>query len=48
MTALEAAQRIEAMEKRIAQLGVHKAELMERLAYMKLLSVVFFGEADVQ
>ena len=44
MTALEAAQRIE----RIAQLGVHKAELMERLAYMKLLSVVFFGEADVQ
>ena len=29
MTALEAAQRIEAMEKRIAQLGVHKAELMD-------------------
>ena len=47
MTAQEAARRIEAMELRIAALDDQKAELMERLAYMKMLSVVFFGEHDV-
>ena len=48
MTAQEAARRIEAMELRIAALDNQKAELMERLAYMQLLSVIFFGEADLQ
>lgn len=48
MTVQETAQRIEALELRIAALDDQKAELMERLAYMKMLSVVFFGEHDVQ
>ncbi len=48
MTAQEAARRIEEMKLRIAALVDQKAELMERLAYMKMLSVVFFGEHDVQ
>ena len=48
MTAQEVVRRIEAMEKRIAVLDGQKAELMQRLAYMKLLSAVFFDEADAQ
>ena len=48
MTALKAAQQNTDMKKQIAQLDTKKSELMERLAYMQLLSVIFFGEADVQ
>lgn len=48
MKALEAAQQIADMKKQIALLDTKKSELMERLAYMQLLSVIFFGEADVQ
>ncbi|WP_157686304.1 hypothetical protein [Perlucidibaca aquatica] len=48
MTALEAAQQIADMKKQIALLDTKKSELMERLAYMQLLSVIFFDEADVQ
>ncbi|MES2908983.1 MAG: hypothetical protein V4688_07455 [Pseudomonadota bacterium] len=48
MTALEAAQQISDMKKQIAQLDTLKTELMERLAYMKVLSIIFFGETDAQ
>ncbi|MEK6789857.1 MAG: hypothetical protein AABY68_12995 [Pseudomonadota bacterium] len=48
MTAQEAAQQITNMKKQIAQLDTQKIELMERLAYMKLLSAIFFGKDDVQ
>lgn len=46
MTALEAAQEIEAMEKKITALDEQKAELLDRLAYMKLLAAVFFEGTD--
>ena len=46
MKALEAAQQIADMKKQIAQLDTKKSELMERLAYMQLLSVIFFGETN--
>lgn len=45
MTAQEAARPIEAMEMRIAALDDQKAELIQRLAFMKLLSAVFFDES---
>ena len=48
MTAQEAAQQIANMKKQIAQLDTQKIELIERLAYMRLLSAIFFGENDVQ
>ena len=47
MTAQEAAQQIANMEKQIGKLDTQKSALMERLAYMKLLSAIFFGENDV-
>jgi len=48
MTALEAAQQIADIKKQIAQMDAKKSELMERLAYIQLLSVIFFGETDTK
>ncbi len=44
MTAQEAARRIEVIKMKIAALDDQKAELIKRLAFIKLLSAVFFDE----
>lgn len=47
MTALEAAQHIESIEKKIAALDAQRAQLLKRLAYMKLLTAVFFSVSNL-
>jgi len=48
MTKQEASQTIEALKAKITALDEQKVELLERLAYMKLLTAVFFDEPEAQ
>lgn len=48
MTKQKASQKLEALKAEITALDDQKAELLERLAYMKLLTAIFFDENDTE